>query len=125
MTDDTLTISLLSAGALMPHVRLEEVRIALTIVQDALAQGWSVSVNDGGETTLHDSRDIRAILKAMGTTGQDYLMFSKSADGATISGGWVWLIWGNGSAVVTDYSAITPTEEILAGAEQLEQQLRD
>lgn len=82
------------------------------IVTDALAAGYQLSVDDGGEITVSRSTDHAAIMAAVMTTDEDYLRVSKA--GEPISG-WVRLVYGNdGWDVVCDHT--TNLSELLTGA---------
>lgn len=100
------------------NLRKNEVerQIVERLVRDALRLAFSVSVNDGEDTTLHESTDLDAIGKAMGTTDEDWLVFHSPARGRV---GWVRLIYGNGADVISDYTANETMERIVAGANAL------
>ena len=85
-----------------------EKRIIRRIVRDALAKGWTVSVNDGEEWTLKESSDEKVILGAMQTTDEDQLMLRENGE----KRGWIRLIYGNGEDVICDYS--TALDEFVA-----------
>lgn len=89
------------------RIRCEE-RIAKRIIRDMLKAGYSISVNDGEETTLLKSKNLKAIIEAMFTTDEDYLLITKQG-----FKGWVRFIYGNdGWDVVNDYT--TNLEPIMA-----------
>ena len=82
-------------------------------IAELLSHGFSLSVNDGEETTLVRSFDPDAIFGAMMTTDEDYLHAHRpdgklNAPGtgeAYDSFGWVRFIYGNdGWDVINDYS---------------------
>ncbi|MER9176201.1 hypothetical protein NKH72_21730 [Mesorhizobium sp. M0955] len=101
-----------------------ERRIAECLVKDILAAGYAISVNDGEETTLKRSIDATAILKAMFTTDEDYLMVHDVADGAGFQVkhfGYVWLIYGNGHHVISDCTS--NLETVMKGATALADKL--
>ena len=79
----------------------KERAICMRLVSRALAAGYSVSVFDGEEFLLVDSRNKTAILAAMFSTDYDALTF-RDATGRKI--GVVALIYGNGEDVISDYS---------------------
>jgi hypothetical protein len=82
--------------------------IARKTINVLLRAGYTVSVNDGEETVLKDSTDIKAIFAAMDSTEEDYLIARKPDS----SGGWVRFIYGNEpGAVINDYS--TNLEKVL------------
>jgi hypothetical protein len=82
---------------------LEKIVIKSAIAE-LLSHGFSLSVNDGGETTLVRSFDADAIFGAMMTTDEDNLHAHRpGVDG----GGWVRFIYGNdGWDVMNDYSTV-------------------
>ncbi len=83
----------------------EEAAAVRRLIGHALAQDWSVSVNDGGEWTVKKSRDSNEILEALATTGEDSLRFHDS-EGNTK--GTIYLVYQGGDSpgdeVVCDYS---------------------
>ncbi|WP_295842501.1 hypothetical protein [uncultured Xanthomonas sp.] len=86
---------------LADRVAADEAALSVLLVDSALAKGWAVSVYDGEETTLRRSRDRAAIFAAMASTDADTLRFHDEA-GAYL--GWVWLIWGNGCDLFSDWT---------------------
>jgi hypothetical protein len=96
----------------------DERRIARLIVLDAIAAGYSVSVNDGADLTVRASRNADAIVAALQTTDEDYLLIH-DRDASEEPFGWVRLIYGNGdgSEVVND--STTNLDSILARATRL------
>ena len=104
-----------------------ERKIIHKIVDDALAAGYAVSVNDGEVTTVTQSRDRDAILGAMATTGGDTLVFFLPTPREAkpfVGVGWVSLIYGNECAIISDASANESTEALLAGADALAETLQ-
>lgn len=89
--------------ALNPNeIDATEYKIARRLIEQATDEGYTVTVDDGGAIALERSSDVNAILAVMGTTGSDTL-FLYNADGTRI--GSVWLVYGNGTDLVSDYSA--------------------
>jgi hypothetical protein len=88
-----------------------ERQIIVQLVSDLLAAGYSVGVNDGEDDTLAPCRDEAQIYGAMSTTDEDRLL-TESAEGRR---GWVWLVYGNGADVISDYTTDLP-EEVLRRA---------
>lgn len=87
----------------LEYANRDEAAAARKLVKMALARGWSISINDGDEWTLKRSTDQQAILHAMCSTGEDYLMF-RQADGSRV--GWTFLVWGNSAPeLICDYSS--------------------
>ena len=79
-----------------------ESAIAMAIVNGALSEGFTVSVNDGEEWTLKRSTDKTAIEAALFTTDEDLILLR---DKAGEKAGWFRLIYGNdGYDVVNDYT---------------------
>ena len=90
-----------------------ERRIARTIIQDAIEQGYTLDVNDSEETTLKGSTDVKAILKAMFTTDEDYLILHRGKEQ-----GWIRFVYGNdGWDVVNDYTV--NLEDVMTSANKL------
>jgi hypothetical protein len=83
-----------------------ERQILEEVVDRALAKGWCIDVNDGEETTVTKSKDRAQILEACQSTDADTLTFHEAKLGqGWVRVGWVWLIYGNGDALISDYSA--------------------
>ena len=78
-----------------------EKAITTVLVTDLLRVGYSLSVYDGGETTVRQSLVAKEVLDALMTTDEDTITVFK--DGAFQ--GAVQLIYGNdGYDVIADYS---------------------
>jgi hypothetical protein len=72
-------------------------------VEQAIAAGFSIGVNDGEETVLTDCRDVETIMKALFSTDEDYLLLYESGNSDHF--GWIWLVYGNGvDEVISDYT---------------------
>ena len=84
-----------------------EGKIAKKLVEHAIKTGHTVSVYDspesGGEWVLKRSKDLNRILSVMASTDGDLLAI-RPADGSEVFGR-ISLIYGNGSEVISDYSA--------------------
>jgi hypothetical protein len=104
-----------------------ERKIINRLIDDALAAGYAISVNDGEETTVKQSQDRAAIRGAMATTDTDILTFWDPKGGPTVGVskrlGFVWLIYGNDCDVISDYSANEAMDTLLAGASALAESL--
>lgn len=73
------------------------------LIRAALANGWTVSVNDGEEWTIRKSRDSKEIFAALFTTDSDIVRF-RDSEGKSI--GTIYCIYGNEpESVVSDYSS--------------------
>jgi hypothetical protein len=98
------------------HKRVEiEKRIAKQVVADALAAGFTISVNDGEEITLTRSSDKAAIVAAMFSTDHDYLIINR-ASGERI--GWIMLVYGNGTDLISDYVVKPEIEAVIKRASE-------
>jgi len=90
--------------------------IARRVILDALAAGYALNVNNGGDE--HElpapSTKVKEVLGAMFATDDEHLMFYK--EGKRV--GWVWFIYGNsGYDVVSDYTC--NLEDVMQGADAL------
>lgn len=93
-----------------------ERQIIVLLVEDMLAAGYAVGVNDGAETVLAPQRDEATLFAAMSSTGEDYLVFRRDPSG-TGHDGWVRLIYGNGCDVVSDYTTNLPESVMVRSTE--------
>jgi hypothetical protein len=94
--------------------------IVRKVVIDALAAGYTLSVNDGGdELAIKNSTSRKAVMAALINTDEDYLIFRRPG----VKGhGWVRFIYGeSGWDVICDYS--TDLDDVLAGANALAEKL--
>lgn len=92
-------------NSLSQYATTGEARAARKLVRAALAEGWTVSVNDGAETTVRRSIREREIIDALCTTGEDVITIHLPVSGK--SGGTFWLIYGNdpsGEELIADMS---------------------
>lgn len=105
--------------------RLVEVErlIATKIVEDALSQGYLITVDNGGDDfEITRASDKEAILENMFAADYDRLDFGRPDDHKLY--GWVMLVYGNdGYDVISDYIVNPVTKSVLKGAEALTQQL--
>lgn len=90
-----------------------EIAIVRRVVKDALAAGYALDVDDGGdELAAKGVTTEKAAMDALLNTDEDRLWFT-SAD----KRGWVRFVYGNdGWDVINDYSDNPATEALLAGA---------
>lgn len=100
------------------HASDIERRIVGKLVEDLLAAGFSLSVNDGEEVTVSKSKDPNQIYAALSSTDSDYLLVHSTND---VRDRWVRLVWGNDEAVISDY--LTSLDPYLAGAHALAEEL--
>jgi hypothetical protein len=87
--------------------QMVEREIAQATIKALLDAGFLLGVNDGEETTIHHSRDAKAIEAAMFTTDEDWLLVNLKGDDRKDPRPqhWVRFIYGNdGWDVINDYS---------------------
>ncbi len=90
---------------------LTERTIANKVI-DALLEDYVVRVHDGEEfNTEHDLTTADEVREQLATTGEDRLFFRVKGDDRWL--GWIWLIWGNGEDLISDYTANGPTDAIV------------
>ena len=103
-------------GAVKARQRIEQT-IVLVTAQALLDAGFSLGVNDGGETTLEFSRDLDAIKAALFTTDDDYLYVYKAGRKPSKDNrpdGWVRFVYGNdGWDVISDCSSVDDLDPII------------
>ena len=97
------------------NMSVVENQIVERLVTDILAAGLTVSVYDGEDYPLRHSTSLEAIMDALASTDNDELVLHEPMDrcGLRMRKGWVSLIWGNDTAVISDYT--TNIEHILRG----------
>lgn len=103
-----------------------ERKIADAAIEQLLAAGFSLGVNDGEETTVHHSRSAEAIRKAMFTTDEDWLLVFVKGDNQKDPRPqyWVRFIYGNdGYDVISDYSVFL--EKHLTEADKISKHYED
>lgn len=98
-----------------------ERQIATAFVDEALKQGYSLTVNNGGDTDeIKPTTDQRTILEAMFATDDEHLIVIK--DGKRI--GWVRFVYGNsGWDVISDYT--TNLEHLMGPVNKLADHLEE
>ncbi len=87
-----------------------ENEIATALVDAALAAGYTLSVHDGVEVALAKSSDRPAILGAMASTDEDTLILWRNNQRI----GGIWLIYGNGSELISDHTDNADVEALVA-----------
>ncbi|MES2704813.1 MAG: hypothetical protein V4649_19390 [Bacteroidota bacterium] len=97
----------------MEHMRATEKLIAIALLNAILAAGYTVSVNDGEEWTVKQSRDFDTIAAALATTGYDTLKLRKSPTDMSCVGSIV-LIYGNDCDLLSDWSDNPAIETLVA-----------
>lgn len=95
------------------HRNEVERQIIVALVESLLAAGYLVGVNDGEETVLEPCSDAERIFSVMSTTDEDYLLTRQGE-----KNGWIRLIYGNGTDVISDYTVNVP-ETIFEAANEL------
>lgn len=86
--------------------------IATKLVQAIHKAGFVISVHDGEEFNCEDLSKLASVRAHLATTGEDRLFFRKP--GETQYAGWIWLIFGNGEDLISDYTANETTEALVA-----------
>lgn len=89
----------------MQHLTAGERFYVTKLVRNILSRGYTISVHDGEEWTVVDSRLEATILDAIGTTEVDTLRMRDPLDGKSM--GTFVLVYGNdpdGSEVVCDHT---------------------
>jgi hypothetical protein len=86
-----------------------EARIAKKVVDCLLAAYPKVAVWEGEDWALKGSADKAAIMLALASTDSDRLLVNHEGKRAM-----VWLIWGNGCDLISDYSTVL--EDVLKPA---------
>lgn len=79
-----------------------EQQIARAIVEDAVKAGYAISVHEGEDWAIIRSGDAEAIIKELGSTGEDTVHFYELVDGSVKHVGWVQIIWGNGCDLISN-----------------------
>lgn len=90
---------------IMQHLSAGERFYITKLVRNILSRGYTISVNDGEEWTVVDSRLEPVILSALGTTEIDHIKFKDEFDYKTM--GIFTLVYGNdpsGEEVVCDHT---------------------
>jgi hypothetical protein len=93
-----------------------ETAICTRLVDDIVAAGHTVSVNDGEAWAIKRSNDSDAILAAMFSTDSDMLLV-RTAKGDQL--GRIALVYGNGTDVICDYTCTDTITQPLGGASAL------
>ena len=97
-----------------------EQEIVTALVDEALAKGYSLSIDDGGdELALVRSADRKEILAAIGQAGDEWIHIH--VPGSTRSrDGWVFLVYGNEPYyVINDYTVNPITKGVVKATEAL------
>ncbi len=95
---------------------ITERAIVNRLIDDLLAAGYRVRVHDGEEFNCDDQTTESGIKANLATAGDDRLYFRKPGvrgPEQAAYDGWIWLIWGNGEDVISDYTANEATEAIV------------
>lgn len=80
---------------------MDEMTVAIRLVELAIKKGYYVSVFDGEEYTVVKSQNVSLITGALNTTGEDRLSLYNNG---TLFGA-IWLVWGNSlDELISDYS---------------------
>lgn len=74
--------------------------ICAKLLTELLDAGYSLGVYDGEATVIKNSRNMTDLMDAVFSTDEDILLVYR--DDKKV--GWVHLIWGNGTDIISDYS---------------------
>jgi hypothetical protein len=86
--------------------------IATKVIRSILNAGYEIQVHDGEEFNSEPTVVEEHVKANLASTGDDRLYFRKPGDESFA--GWVWLIWGNGEDLISDYTANDATEVLIA-----------
>ncbi len=95
------------------HIDITERDIIDCVVRDALAAGYSISVDGDGMNDLKRSTDYAKITETIAACSETELCFWKEDLSRPL---WVYFVHGNGAEVLTDYSDNDLTNAIVARA---------
>lgn len=95
------------------YASASERKIVNRILETALAEGFSVSVYDGEEWTLHNSTDGNVIREALASTDMDVIRIRDSVHDFI---GDIHLVWGNDEDVISDTTCDLRLDELLRKA---------
>lgn len=106
-----------------PHMSAIEFEIAKKLIADITAENYTICVYEGGDFALRYATDHAAILEALASTSDDELLVyeKRDAQGNRNRVGWIHLVWGNDSDLISDYSIAI--EHLVKGADDLADQL--
>jgi hypothetical protein len=108
--------------ALAPIENASEIekRIVGKLVRDILAAGYCLTIwNGGDEAEIERCADEVKIFATLAASDQDEVVVYHPS--SQHRAGWVHLVWGNDTAVISDYT--TNFEAVLAGANALANEL--
>lgn len=94
-----------------------EQRIVGKVITDLLDADYFISVNDGEDDVVTDSKDAAEIFAALASTDTDTIHVTHPRKKRSF----VFLVWGNDVDVISDYGV--SLEDVLAGANALAEEL--
>ena len=95
-----------------------EARIVKALVHEMIVRGYLVSVDNGGdEYEITRSHDEKAILDACALCDEDTFYFHNANDGK--ARGCIYVLYGEGDTMITDYTDNTITNEIVDRAKKI------
>lgn len=95
-----------------------EEQIIERLVTRALADGYTISVNDGEEWTVSRSTDQHTIMHALATTGEDILFFYMNDKYV----GMVQLVYNGDETVICDHSDNEAINALVEYADQVSEE---
>lgn len=105
------------------HASHKECVIVGRLVRDLLKAGHRLAVWDGGAFCTKSTADAEIIFDALASTDSDHIHIYDEGGipGRNESKGWVYLVWGNESDVISDYT--TNLEVLVAPSNELADKL--
>lgn len=101
-----------------------ERKIVTKLLEDAIAAGYLVTVDNGEDFPTRSSKDVAAILAGMFQTDEEWLHLDKDDEQGRGRRATIYLVYGNGGYdVIADYNS--SLEPVLMGATALANQLED
>jgi hypothetical protein len=94
-----------------------EKKIVDMLVIRAIAEGYTIEVNDGAEVALLPSQNCDAVLNAMFSTGIDILVLRRAGAAGIV--GSVVLIHGNDEDIISDHTDRAEITTLVAEAMEL------
>ncbi len=92
-----------------------EQQITRKLIETAVAAGLTITVDCGEALEIVESKDVAAIVAATRATNDDRLLLYRSGQRV----GWVYLVYGNGADVLTDWTDNEITANIAASVDEL------
>ena len=99
------------------HSKVERT-IAKRLIRTILEAGYDVRIHEGEDWAMDKrSNDPKTIFDNMASTDEDRVYFYSTSERKEQLG-WIWLIYGNGEDLISDYSDNELTNDLVAKAEK-------